>query len=130
MVLVALFNYKFDGSVITTLSFQNCSASDQEGREFTRPLAASVSKSARDGGFIHLVFGRGPGIIKRLQVFVSGNNDGSPFVELTFFPDDVELTQELRRDFIEWANAMQRHFRARRYFARHENASWQFGDIS
>jgi hypothetical protein len=111
-------------------SFQECSATDQEGRELTRPLAASVLRLARDGGFVYLIFGLGSGIIKRFQVFVSAEEDGSPFIEFSFYPNDVERTQELRRDFIEWADAMQRHLRARRYFARYENASWRFGDTS
>ena len=49
-------------------------------------------------------------------------------LELTFFPGDVARTPSLRRDFIEWANQMQRCLRARRYHARYENASWELGD--
>jgi hypothetical protein len=49
-------------------------------------------------------------------------------VELTFFPDDVIPGPFLRRNFIEWAQQMQTHLGARRYYTRYENASWQFGD--
>jgi hypothetical protein len=111
-------------------SYPDCSASAQEVRALTGPLAASLSRAIRDKGCVLIEFRRGPGIIKRLQVFVSGEADGSPFVELTFFPEDVKPTQELRCDFIEWADTMQRHLRARCYYARYENASWQLGDIS
>jgi len=112
-------------------AFPDCSASDQEVGALTGPLAEFVSKAVRERGCALIEFGGGPGIIKRLllQVFVE-EDDGSPFVELSFFPEDVEPTQELRRDFIEWADTMQRLLRARRYYARYENASWQFGDIS
>jgi len=75
-----------------------------------------------------LIFNAGVGLIRNLQVFICSEEDGSPFVELTFFPDDVVPGPFLRRNFIGWAQRMQTHLRARRYFARYENASWRFGD--
>jgi hypothetical protein len=86
----------------------------KERSEFLKKNAESVSSSM--------------GPLQNLQVFICSEEDGSPFVELTFFPDDVESGPFLRRDFIAWARQMQTHLGARRYYARYENASWRLGD--
>lgn len=108
-------------------SYGNASATDGEGRTIAT-LPNALLEAARDSGSIHLILGEGGGLIKFLQVFVFSEEDGAPFVELTFFPDDVARTPTLRDDFIEWANAVRVRLGARRYYARYENASWQFGD--
>lgn len=111
-------------------SFNECTATDSEGREgFDLKLESSL-EVAQDGGYLHLVFKNGSGFTSHLQVFITREDDGSPFVELTFSPNDVERTQNLATDFLEWANEMRKHLGARRYFARYENASWRIGDTS
>jgi hypothetical protein len=72
----------------------------------------------------------GPGMLRNLQAFICCEDDGSPFVGLTFFPDDVRQTSFLRDEFITWAQMLRLRLGAQRYYARYENASWQFGDIS
>ena len=76
-----------------------------------------------------MLFKLGAGPITNLQAFVCSAEDGSPFVELTFFPEDVRQTPSLRSEFIAWADNLKSRLRARRYYARYENASWRFGDI-
>lgn len=110
-------------------SFKEVSASDLEGHVIAEVDPGSVSTAARESGSAHVVFGEGSGLIKRLQVFVVREADGSPFVELTFFPDDVEPAENLRADFLIWANDLRACLKARRYYARYENASWRFGEI-
>jgi hypothetical protein len=75
-----------------------------------------------------LRFEGGGKLVKNLQVFVGSEEDGSPFVELTFSPEDVEPTTVLREEFIAWAQQMREQLGARRYYARYGDASWQFGD--
>jgi hypothetical protein len=58
-----------------------------------------------------------------------GEESEAPFVELTFFPEDVVRTPELGKDFVEWADGIRAQLRARRMFARYENASWALGDV-
>ena len=108
-------------------SYGNASATDGEGRTVAT-LPNALLETARDIGSVHLILREGSGLIKFLQVFVFSEEDGAPFVELTFFPDDVERTPTLRGDFIEWANTMRARLGARRYYARYEDVSWQFGD--
>lgn len=105
------------------------SGTDLEGEPLLTPLQASALAAARRG-YAHLVLTEGIGILSNLQVLISRENDGSPFVELTFFPDDVRQTSSLRDEFVTWANTLQLRLGARRYYARYENASWHFGDIS
>jgi hypothetical protein len=108
--------------------FEEASGTDQEGRVIVAPLRDAVLLVSQNRGHLHLVFKAGSSLVKNLQIFVCSEDDGTPFVELTFFPDDVEQTPSLRCDFIAWAHQMQICLRAHRYYARYENASWQFGD--
>jgi hypothetical protein len=109
-------------------AFGEISGTDQEGNVLPDPLGDSVMAVEENRGQVRLIFNAGVGLIRNLQVFICSEEDGSPFVELTFFPDDVEPSPFLRRNFIAWAQQMQMHLRARRYYARYENASWRFGD--
>lgn len=110
--------------------FHDCSVTDDEGQVFPSLSAASTAWAGHDGGSVFAVLGRGTGFLKRLQVFISTNDGSSPFVELTFFPEDVEHRDHLKRDFIEWVDKMRCLSGARRCYARHENASWQMADVS
>lgn len=66
--------------------------------------------------------------IRVLQVFVFLEEDGSPFVELTFFSEDVVRTRDIERDFIGWVEGLRITLKARRAFARYVGAGWVFGD--
>jgi hypothetical protein len=109
-------------------SYHSMSATDSDGHAIPDPLPVSVVTAAKSGGYVHGMFNGGPPPIKNLQAFIAQNEDGSPFVELTFFPEDVEPGQSLRLDFIAWADSLRILTQARRYCVRYENASWQFGD--
>jgi hypothetical protein len=109
-------------------AFGEVSGTDHEGNVLTAPFRDSVLAVAENSGYLHLIFNAGTGLIRNLQVFICSEEDGSAFVELTFFADDVESGPFLRRDFIAWAEQMRMHLGARRYYARYENASWRFGD--
>jgi hypothetical protein len=109
-------------------SFESVSGTDHQGRAITGSLPVSVLAAAQNGGHAHLVLEGGRGPIKNMQLFVSSEEDRVPFVEVTFFPADVEPATSLRHDFIKWADLIRTLIRARRYYARYENASWQFGD--
>jgi hypothetical protein len=102
---------------------------DHEGKEVASPLPASVVATAKNGGYIHLVFRDGPAPIKHLQVWVEQHDNGSPFVELTFWPDDLEPSESLGQDFITWAESMRKLLQARRFFARYDSQGWELGDI-
>lgn len=110
-------------------SFKEISATDLQGHEIADVSPESVSYAARDSGSVRLLFGGGTGLIRHLQLFIVREAGGSPFVELTFFPDDVRPAEDLRTEFLSWANDLRACLRARRYYARYENASWRFGDI-
>jgi hypothetical protein len=111
------------------VSFKLSEARDHEGHEITEAAHKSISSAARNCDHVHLVFDQGIGPIKRLQVFIGREDDGSPFVELTFFPEDVQRSEGLRHEFITWMTRLRRLLRARRGFARYENGSWSMGDI-
>ena len=76
----------------------------------------------------HILASQGKIFIRLLQVFISREEDDSPFVELTFFPQDVEDIPDLAARFCDLADSWARLLQATQYFVRYENASWQFGD--
>ena len=104
-------------------------ALDGQGRQMD-PIPGSLVEAARKTGCVHLSLGEPCELIGHLQVFIATNEDKSPFVELTFFPEDIETTESLEGDFIEWLDSVQLRLGAQRYYVRYENASWQTGDTS
>lgn len=111
-------------------SFQDVSATDLNGDVLAEVNPESVLSAARESGSAHVILDGGSSLVKHLQIFVVREADGSPFVELTFFPDDLKATQDIRTDFLNWADNLRACLKARRYYARYENASWRFGDVS
>ena len=109
-------------------SFEERSAHDADGNLIDEPHCETAIVSARRGGSVHLRYRAGSTVVTALQTFICREDDDSPFVELTFFPQDVLRTEHLERDFILWMNEIQMRLQARRYYCRYENASWCFGD--
>jgi hypothetical protein len=109
-------------------SFRICSATADDGTKISQPLEATVLQTAFSGELVHLVFEDGAGFAGIVQVYISPAEDGLPFVELSFFPEDIKSSGAVRREFVEWVNKLQSQLGARRWFARYENASWKMGD--
>lgn len=111
-------------------SFETISGLDHEGRAIVQPLGASVLAVARDeAGYAHLVLKKGCELLNTLQIFISAEErDGAPFVELSFWPGDLTVTDSLPLDFITWARRICNQLEATRYYARDANMSWDFGD--
>jgi hypothetical protein len=110
------------------MSFGSVAGTDLDGSSVADPLSVSVLAQAQNGGYVHLACQGGRGPVKSLQAFVSIDKDRFPFVELSFFPDDLERTAELRRAFFAWLESMKALLGARRYYVRYEHASWKCGD--
>jgi hypothetical protein len=109
-------------------SFRNASATDQEGDAILEPFPAALISVTQCGGHAHVILGEGSGLLRQLQIWVWCETDGSPFVEITFFPDDVRPGSNLKHEFLLWANDLQVRLGAQRYYVRYENASWAFGN--
>jgi len=82
------------------------------------------------GEHLRLILEDRNALLSHLQVFIFCENDGSPFVEFTFFPEDVKDSPDLPAAFIGFVKELQRQAGASGYFVRFENASWSFGDCS
>lgn len=91
---------------------------------------STVANIQGDGGHAQLLFRDGTGVLTELQLFVSVEENGDPFVELTFFPQDVMPIQSLSDAFVIWVRSVREALCSRRAFARYENMSWKFGDIN
>jgi hypothetical protein len=76
-------------------------------------------------GYIHAVGESSSEVVTRLQVFVSRASDYEPFVELTFFPDELSRMFSIIRLTLTvetWREMLQ----SDRVYIRPENASWDF----
>ncbi|WP_421704936.1 hypothetical protein [Aliiroseovarius sp.] len=102
---------------------------DGDGAPIATPIWASIEAATKDADMVHLSYRPNVGPIRQLQVFVFREGDGSPFIELTFFPEDVTPVEHLETAFRDWAQRVTDTLKARRCFCRHENASWRFGDV-
>ena len=106
-------------------------AHDEEGLEISRPFGDSVaqfSTSTRPVS-MYFIFESEACIVKRVRLFVSKDDDGSPYVEITFFPEEVDRSSDVKQRFVGWSDELQVTLRAQRYYARYENASWRVGDV-
>ena len=109
-------------------SYSTISATNAYYEYVDSPEPSSVMAWAKETPHLHVVLEGGIGLIKRLQVFLSPELEG-PFVELTFFPEDIDQPPDLAEAFVAWADAKCALAGASSYFARQENASWKFGDV-
>jgi len=89
----------------------------------------AVRRVQERGGFVQLVFGEGTDLLKQLQVFVSNDESPTPFIEITFFPDDWAVLSPVADRFSAWARNLRRVLEAARVYARYENSSWAQGDV-
>lgn len=106
----------------------NPTATDGDGRSLDMADigAAGICRCAQNTSSCHLMLTDVAQLFHSLQVFVCPDDDGSPFVELSFFPDDVLPTftsQTLIDKVIQLATVGH----ANDFFVRYENASWEFG---
>ena len=102
---------------------------DGEGRIPSGTRASDLVMSVKNSGSIRLLLKNCEGaLVRHLQVFVFREVNGTPFVELTFFPEDVAKVDDLRVAFLRWLQELCSMLGASRCYARYENASWAFGD--
>jgi hypothetical protein len=109
-------------------AFGVVSATSGEGVEIQDPKPDRLVEIAAGGGTLHVLLNGGQGLFRNMQVFACKDEDGSPFVELTFFPSDVQRPPSLRDDFVQWVQMFRDLLAASRAYARYENASWKQGD--
>src|SRR5262245_15299950 len=107
-----------------------CTSRDMNDSSVT-DSGVALDTVQRLGGCAQIVLNEGHRFVKHLQIFVSANADErSPYVELTFFPQDILSTAGLAKSFLTWADDLRMALGATGYYARYENASWSFGDAS
>ena len=106
-------------------SFERSLARDIKGRAFEGQVSTLLASGE---GTAYLVFKSGTGVLRQLQVFVACEDDGLPFIELTFFPESVVQSPALKQVFTEWVKGACRLLQASQLFVRFENASWTLGD--
>ncbi len=69
------------------------------------------------------------GLFSHFQCFMHVDSDG-PFLELTFFPDDVLRDRDPLQSVVHFLRDLCSDTSVTQYFVRYENASWTFGDTT
>jgi hypothetical protein len=108
-------------------TFGKGQVSDLEGSHIDCPYPENLYELAVRGGIGILEDGHEP--IAWLRVLVFVESSGEPFVELTFFPRDVQSVEGLRARFVAWLSNISERSRCPRAYVRYENAAWRFGDM-
>lgn len=103
-------------------------ASDSEGKELSpsdifERLSASGSQTI-------VSYWMCQGLISQIQLFFSWQESSKIFVELTFFPQDVDRGAYSLRSFLDWLRPFLVALNESAYYVRYENVSWEFGDTS
>ena len=111
-------------------NFRERRAHNDDGHPLTESHWRKVKSSVLETGSVHLDYRDSLGVLINLQIWIASEEDGSPFIELTFFPEDLAEMDRLGENFIAWVDAARATLQANRYFCRYENASWRFGDTS
>lgn len=70
------------------------------------------------------------GLVSQVQLFISWAKGEEIFVEITFFPQDVDTTAYTLTEFTGWLKPILVALSTSTYFVRYENSSWSYGDIS
>jgi len=104
------------------------SASSSEGRELTaNEIKSQLSNSAPQ------TISSGwecKGLISQIQIFLGWVKNDEIFIELTFFPNDVNKKAYSLEAFKHWLKPFLVALNTGTYFVRYENASWKYGDTS
>lgn len=110
------------------ISFELKNANDSEGTEISsKEIIERVSTSDKETISSCWLC---QGLVSQVQVFLSWTNDSKIFIEITFFPQDVDSKIYTLEAFLEWLNPFLVSLNTSEYFVRYENASWNYGDTS
>lgn len=104
------------------------SAFDKEGQELSIEGIERNLLSIRQDAIISCW--KCKGIISHIQLFFSWIKRAEVFVELTFFPDDVDKINFSIHKFLNWLRPILLALDTDEYFVRYENVSWKYGDTS
>jgi len=110
-------------------AFDTAAATRGDGGEIPEPKPDRLVETTAGGESLHVILNGGHDLFRNMQVFACRDADGGPFLELTFFPSDVQRIPNLRNAFVEWVQMVRDLLAASRAYARYENASWKQGDV-
>lgn len=103
----------------------------ERNQESTKiPVAELHTHLMKHGLSVHIHAEDSEKLLQQLELFIDIEDDNQPFLEVTFFPQDVNVASADIESFLhlleEWLITLQ----ATKFYVRYENASWDFGDIS
>ena len=104
------------------------SANDNRGIERSTQITSGDPFGGIDG-YVHIVFDADSGMIPVFQLFVDHDRaTDEHFVEITFFPDDVDRSLFSLDSFFALVDNWNSVLKSDDYFVRYENVSWTLND--
>jgi len=105
-------------------------ATDSQGHELSvEDIKKHFSLSSHDGETI-ISYWRSDGLISRLQLFFIWQKRSEIFIELTFFPEDIDKKIFNIKEFLKWLKPILLALNTNEYYVRYQNISWKYGDTS
>jgi hypothetical protein len=80
--------------------------------------------------YMHIIAENSTEPIKRIQFLISPETSDSYFVELTFFPEDIDSGDDILKRLNEWFDNMDNTIKPKEYYVRDESPCWIFGDTN
>ena len=69
-------------------------------------------------------------VIKNPQFFISRGESEDYYLEITFFPNDINRDKFTFIIFVEWLSQILKCGNSKEFYVRYENSSWKYGDSS
>jgi hypothetical protein len=109
------------------------SAFTGDGRDVLSLIASPSLRSAifeKEKSNVDLFWQNPENLIRDLKLFFEWNKRGDIFVELTFFPEEID-TETFNLDlFMGFLKPIIKISDTQQFYVRYENASWEYGDVS
>lgn len=102
-------------------------AGDGEGHEQSLPSAVVFLKNQT--GSLNMLWAKEE-FLPHLQLYVYWPSENSFFLELTFFPQDLDQNRFDIQAFFTLLSNLVTASGSNAYYVRYENASWKHGDVS
>jgi len=103
-------------------------ATNSEGTELSiEELHSTLNNSDKQTIINHW---KSDGLIKHFQFMFFWEENSKVFLELTFFPDELDGKLYNLYSFLYWLKPILVTLGIKEYYVRYENASWQYGDVS
>jgi len=101
-------------------------AYDGQGKSYS--MSQALALMAAEAGSLHMLWANDT-LLPHVQLYVLWPAPSRFFCEITFFPEELEVTRFDLQEFFALLAALVSAARSSEYYVRYENVSWEHGDV-